>query len=91
MKHHSETHIIKTTAMKQSLGLNGDLKPEHKKIANITTMSSTIDIDSQAKVYSFYVNRRIKKNTCYKRRYKMDIMQHFAVYFCLRRKCQVIV
>ena len=31
MKHHSQTHIIKTTVMKQSKGLNGVLKPENKK------------------------------------------------------------
>ena len=34
--------------MKQSKGLNGDLKPEHKLITNRTTMSPTTDIDIQA-------------------------------------------
>ena len=34
--------------MKQSKGLNGDLKPEHKKTTNWATMSLTTDTDSQA-------------------------------------------
>ena len=31
--------------MKQSKGLKGDLKPEHKKPTNRTMMSPTTDID----------------------------------------------
>ena len=30
VKHHSETHTIKSAVMKQHKGLNGDLKPEQK-------------------------------------------------------------
>ena len=44
MKHQNET-----TVMKQSKGLNGDLKPELKKTTNRTTMSPTRDLGSQAK------------------------------------------
>ena len=44
---HSETHIIKSTVMKQNKRLNGDLKPGYKKATN-RTMSLTTDIDSQA-------------------------------------------
>ena len=44
VKHHSDTHIIKHTVMKQSKGLNGDLKPYHKKTTNRTTMDPTTDI-----------------------------------------------
>ena len=47
VKHHSKTHINKTTVMKQSKGFNGDLKPEHKKTTNWTTMSPTTNIGSQ--------------------------------------------
>ena len=47
-KHHNETHIITNTMMKQSKGLNGDLKAEHKKTTNRTTIGMIIDIDSQA-------------------------------------------
>ena len=43
-----KTHTIKNTVMKQSRGLNGDLKPEHKKTTNRTSMSPTTDFDSQA-------------------------------------------
>ena len=48
VKHHSETHIIKSTVMKQSKELNGDLKPGHKKTTNRTTMSPTTGIGSRA-------------------------------------------
>ena len=34
--------------MKQSKGLNGDMKPAHKKSSNRATMGPTTDIDSQA-------------------------------------------
>ena len=34
--------------MKQNKGLNGDLKPEHKKTTKEAMMSPTIDIDSRA-------------------------------------------
>ena len=34
--------------MKQSKGMNGDLKPEYKKTTNRTTITPTTDIDSQA-------------------------------------------
>ena len=54
MKHHSETHIIRTTVtvMKQSKRIDGDLKTEHtqkkkKKTSNSTTMGPTTDIDRQ--------------------------------------------
>ena len=46
MKHHSEIHIIKITVIKQSKGLNGDLKPKHKITIYRTTMSPNTDIDS---------------------------------------------
>ena len=39
MKRHSETHIITNTMVKPSKGLNDDLKPEHKKNTNRTTVS----------------------------------------------------
>ena len=48
VKYHSETHIFKNTVMKQSKRHPDDLKPEHKKTTNRTTMSPTTDIDSQA-------------------------------------------
>ena len=48
VNHHSETHIIKNTVMKQSKGLNGDLKPEYKKTTDMTMTSPTIGIDSGA-------------------------------------------
>ena len=35
--------------MKQTKRSNGDLKPEHKKTTNRTTMGLTIDIDSRMK------------------------------------------
>ena len=43
VKHHgeTETQLIKTTVMKQRKGLNDDLKPEHKKAINRTTMQAT--------------------------------------------------
>ena len=47
MKRHRETHINNNIVMKQNKGLNGDLKPEHKKTVNRTTMSPTTDINSQ--------------------------------------------
>ena len=58
MKHHRDTHIIKSTEIKQSKagtvgeggwgwGLNGDLKPEHKKTTNRTALSPNTDVDSQ--------------------------------------------
>ena len=40
-KHHSKTHVIINTVMKQSKGRSGDLKPEHKKTTNRTTMGPT--------------------------------------------------
>ena len=36
--------------MKQSKGLNGDLKLEHKKTTNMTTVSPTTDTAGQASV-----------------------------------------
>ena len=42
MKHHTYNQ---NTVTKQCKGLNGDLKPEHKKIANRTMLSPTTDID----------------------------------------------
>ena len=51
VKHHSETYIIKNPLMKQSKGPNGDLKPEHKKNTNRTTMSPTTDTVSQAPTF----------------------------------------
>ena len=47
VKYHSETHMIKTVMMKQSKGFKGDLKPEHKKTTNRTTMIPITDFDSQ--------------------------------------------
>ena len=44
-KHHSETYIITNTMKKQNKGLNGDLKSEHKKITNRTTIGPTTDIE----------------------------------------------
>ena len=52
VKHHSETQIIKNTVVKQSKGLNGDLKPEHKKFTHRTNMSPPTDIGSQAPTLS---------------------------------------
>ena len=46
MTRHSGTHIIKNTVMEQSLVLNKDLKPEHKKTTNRTTLSPNTDINS---------------------------------------------
>ena len=48
VKNHGKIHIIKNTVMKQSSGVDGELKPIHKKTTNITTMSATLDIDSPA-------------------------------------------
>ena len=47
VKHHSETHIIKTVC-ETNKELNGDQKPEHKKTINRAMMGPTTDIDSQA-------------------------------------------
>ena len=47
VKHHSETHIITSTVMKQRKRLKGNLKPEHKKTTNRTTMGPTTDLDSR--------------------------------------------
>ena len=47
VEHHSEMHIIKTTVMKQSKELNGDLKSEYNKTKNRTTTSPATDIDIQ--------------------------------------------
>ena len=48
VKHHSETHIIKTTVRKQSKGLTCELEPDHKKTTNMSAMSPTTNIDFQA-------------------------------------------
>ena len=48
VKHHIETHIIKNIVIKESKGLNGDLKPEHMKSTNMTAVRLTTDIDHQA-------------------------------------------
>ena len=39
---------IQNTVRKQSKEFSGDLKSEHKKNTNRTTISTTTDIDSQA-------------------------------------------
>ena len=49
--------LIKTTVIKQSKGLNGDLKPEHKKAANTTTMSP-ISVTHHRIVGHFVLHRR---------------------------------
>ena len=41
VKHHSETHIIRNTVMKQSKRLNGHQKPEYKKTTNCTIITKT--------------------------------------------------
>ena len=46
--YHSEAHVIKKIVMKQSYGLNGDLKPDHKKTTKRATIGPTTIIDSQA-------------------------------------------
>ena len=48
VKHHSETHIFKYTVIKHSQWANTDLKPEHKKTKNKTTISPTANNNSQA-------------------------------------------
>ena len=67
--------------MKQSKGLNDDLKPEQKKTPNRTTMSATRDINTQAPtiwniqeeahqthdVYTTSPQRRCNVMTLYKR------------------------
>ena len=57
MKHHSETHIFKNTGMKQSKGLNGDLKPEHKITTLKTTVISAIGFNVYYKQYRRYPGR----------------------------------
>ena len=48
VKHHSETHIITNSVMKQSTWQNRVPELEHKTITNRTTISPTIDINRQA-------------------------------------------
>ena len=47
VKHHSETHIIKNSVIKQSKGLNGDLKPEDMITTNMNTIGPTLTVRRQ--------------------------------------------
>ena len=44
VKHYSETQITTNTVMKQIKALNGNLKPENKKITHRTTMNPITDL-----------------------------------------------
>ena len=71
MKRHSETQIIKTTVMKGNEGLNGDLKPERKKITTRTSRARTSWARPQARIirrqFYFLVETAVKKYLKYSR------------------------
>ena len=72
--------------MKQGKGLNSDLKQEHKKTTNRTTISPTTDIASQALNFSLrkhtYSNN-IENFTTKMENFQMKNSVFFFFFFCL--------